>query len=150
MISNKYTQCVYKFVFKIYISLTHWGRVTYICVSKLTSVGPDNGLSPCLWYTGAQTTHQNHLVGVNAKQTKNKTHNTQTKQNPYPLIKIWLFVYVDNYILRRVIWKYRGSVMVGYRVSKYSSSHLSISVAFIGIRHFHLEKACLFYYLLSF
>ena len=26
--------------------LTHWGRVTHICVSKLTSVGSDNGLSP--------------------------------------------------------------------------------------------------------
>ena len=27
-------------------SLTHWGRVTYICVSKLTIIGSDNGLSP--------------------------------------------------------------------------------------------------------
>ena len=25
---------------------THWGRVTYICVSKLTINGSDNGLSP--------------------------------------------------------------------------------------------------------
>ena len=25
---------------------THWGRVTYICVSKLTIIGSDNGLSP--------------------------------------------------------------------------------------------------------
>ena len=28
------------------ISLTHWGRVTHICVSKLTIIGSDNGLSP--------------------------------------------------------------------------------------------------------
>ena len=28
------------------ISLTHWGRVTLICVSKLTFIGSDNGLSP--------------------------------------------------------------------------------------------------------
>ena len=27
-------------------ALTHWGRVTYICVSKLTIIGSDNGLSP--------------------------------------------------------------------------------------------------------
>ena len=27
-------------------SLTHWGRVTHICVSKLTTIGSDNGLSP--------------------------------------------------------------------------------------------------------
>ena len=26
--------------------LTHWGRVTHTCVSKLTIVGSDNGLSP--------------------------------------------------------------------------------------------------------
>ena len=26
--------------------LTHWGRVTHICVGKLTIVGSDNGLSP--------------------------------------------------------------------------------------------------------
>ena len=26
--------------------LTHWGGVTHICVSKLTSIGSDNGLSP--------------------------------------------------------------------------------------------------------
>ena len=27
-------------------SLTHWGRVTHICVGKLTNIGSDNGLSP--------------------------------------------------------------------------------------------------------
>ena len=26
--------------------LTHWGPVTHICVSKLTTIGSDNGLSP--------------------------------------------------------------------------------------------------------
>ena len=29
-----------------YIILTHWGRVTHICVNKLTIIGSDNGLSP--------------------------------------------------------------------------------------------------------
>ena len=27
-------------------NLTHWGRVTHICVGNLTIIGPDNGLSP--------------------------------------------------------------------------------------------------------
>ena len=27
-------------------TLTHWGRVTRICVGNLTTIGPDNGLSP--------------------------------------------------------------------------------------------------------
>ena len=28
--------------------LTHWGRVTYICIIKLTIIGSDNGLSPII------------------------------------------------------------------------------------------------------
>ena len=28
------------------IQISHWGRVTHICVSKLTIIGSDNGLSP--------------------------------------------------------------------------------------------------------
>ena len=31
---------------QILLLLTHWGRVTQICVSKLTTIGSDNGLSP--------------------------------------------------------------------------------------------------------
>ena len=27
-------------------AITHWGRVTHICVNKLTIIGSDNGLSP--------------------------------------------------------------------------------------------------------
>ena len=30
-------------------SLTHWGRVMHLCISKLTIIGSDNGLSPG-WY----------------------------------------------------------------------------------------------------
>ena len=28
------------------VELTHWGRMTHICVSNLTNIGSDNGLSP--------------------------------------------------------------------------------------------------------
>ena len=30
----------------IWVGLTHWGRVTHICVSNLIIIGSDNGLSP--------------------------------------------------------------------------------------------------------
>ena len=30
----------------LFTLLTHWGRVTHICVSKLTIIGSDHGLSP--------------------------------------------------------------------------------------------------------
>ena len=28
------------------VNITHWGRVTHICIGKLTTIGSDNGLSP--------------------------------------------------------------------------------------------------------
>ena len=31
---------------KWFFGLTHWGRVTHLCVSKLATIGSDNGLSP--------------------------------------------------------------------------------------------------------
>ena len=32
--------------FSFTVWLTHWGRVTHICVTELTTIGSDNGLSP--------------------------------------------------------------------------------------------------------
>ena len=32
--------------FYVYLVLTNWGRMAHICVSKLTIIGSDNGLSP--------------------------------------------------------------------------------------------------------
>ena len=37
-----YINCMWKWKWP----LTHWGRVTHICVGKLTIIGSDNGLSP--------------------------------------------------------------------------------------------------------
>ena len=36
-------QFLYK---KMNFKMMYWGRVTYICLSRLTSIGSDNGLSP--------------------------------------------------------------------------------------------------------
>ena len=37
---------VHRYTFSKPRKLTHWGRVTHICVGKLTIIGSDNGLSP--------------------------------------------------------------------------------------------------------
>ena len=39
-------KCVFKWQCPNFHLLTHWGQVTHICVSKLTIIGSDNGLSP--------------------------------------------------------------------------------------------------------
>ena len=44
--------------------LTHWGRVTHICVSKLTIVGSNNGLSPGRRQVIIWTTAEILLIGV--------------------------------------------------------------------------------------
>ena len=36
----------YQIWFCTRLLISHWGRVTHICVSDLTSIGSDNGLSP--------------------------------------------------------------------------------------------------------
>ena len=38
--------CSYCHFSLLLAGLTHWGRVTHICVSKIISIGSDNGLSP--------------------------------------------------------------------------------------------------------
>ena len=37
---------IYKWCIAHLYLLTHWGRVTHICVGELTIIGSDNGLSP--------------------------------------------------------------------------------------------------------
>ena len=39
------THCCISSSFPLHICLTHWARVTHICISKLTTTGSDNGLS---------------------------------------------------------------------------------------------------------
>ena len=34
------------YTLEAWIKVIHWGRVTHICVSNLTIIGSDNGLSP--------------------------------------------------------------------------------------------------------
>ena len=43
---QKSTLSIYALVELVINCLTHWGQVTHICVSKLTIIGSDNGLSP--------------------------------------------------------------------------------------------------------
>ena len=42
---NDYVSTLLKYVV-ISFHLTHWGRVTHICIGELINIGSDNGLSP--------------------------------------------------------------------------------------------------------
>ena len=43
---TKYTIWIQSAAYREHDILTHWGRVTHICVNKITIIGSDNGLSP--------------------------------------------------------------------------------------------------------
>ena len=43
---SKQDVCIWSLIKVIPVDLTHWGRVTHICVSKLTIIASDDGLSP--------------------------------------------------------------------------------------------------------
>ena len=53
-------------------TVTHWGRVTYISVSKLTIIGSDNGLSP-----GRRQAN----IGTNARKIVNSNLRNQLQWN---------------------------------------------------------------------
>ena len=57
--------------------LTHWGRLTHICVGKLTTIGSDNGLSPgrrkAIIWTNARIVLIRTL-GINVSEIFSKTH----------------------------------------------------------------------------
>ena len=41
-----YSVCNNQLYYLSIVYLNHWGRVTHICVSKINTIGSDNGLSP--------------------------------------------------------------------------------------------------------
>ena len=45
-LARDYVSPIAKILVLLQSCLTHWGRVTHICVSKLTIIASDNGLSP--------------------------------------------------------------------------------------------------------
>ena len=63
--------------------LTHWGRLTHICVSKLTIIGSDNGLSPgrrqaIIWTNGGILSIRN--LGTNFTEILSETYTFSFKK----------------------------------------------------------------------
>ena len=77
--------------------LTHWGRVTHICVSKLTIIASDNGLSPgrrqaiiwtndgllLIWPLG--TNFSEILIEIHSFSFKKMDLETSAKRRPFCL-----------------------------------------------------------------
>ena len=63
--------------------LTHWGRVTHVCVSKLTIIGSDNGFSPGRYHAIIWTNVGILLIvplGTNLKELLIEIHTSSFKK----------------------------------------------------------------------
>ena len=81
--------------------LTHWGRVTHICVSNLTITGSDNGLSPgrrkaIIWTNAgilligpSETNFSEILIEIRTFSTK-KMHLKYRLQNDGHFFSAWM------------------------------------------------------------
>ena len=101
----------------------HWGRVTHVCVGKLTMIGSDNGLSPgrrqaiiwtnagilCIGPVG--TKFNEILIGIQTFSA-NKMHlkMSSAKWRPFVLASICLFIFLfsggvhrDNMVIIMVL-----------------------------------------------
>ena len=109
--------------------LTHWGRVTHICVGKLTTIGSDNGLSPgrrqAIIWTNAGillirplgTNFSEILIGIQTFSFK-KMHlkMSSAKWRPFCLgLNVLIHTHhVTNtkQAIWREVWQHIGSVVV--------------------------------------
>ena len=70
-------------------SLTHWGRLTHICFSKLTIIGSDNGLLPgrhqAIIWTNAGILLIEHL-GTNFSEILNEIHTFSFKKMHWKML----------------------------------------------------------------
>ena len=60
---NWFVKSLFISILWLSLLLTHWGHVTHICVSKLTIIGPDDGLSPGRFQTIIWTNTGILLIG---------------------------------------------------------------------------------------
>ena len=75
----------------VYNRLTHWGRVTHICVGKLTIIGSDNGLSPGRRQAIIRTNAGILVIGTL------ETNFSEIKRNSY--------IFIQENAFENVVWK---------------------------------------------
>ena len=76
---------------RCYTVLTHWGRVTLICVNKLTIIGSGNGLSPgSIWshYLNQCWNIVNWTIGNKLQWNFNRNENIFIQENAFENI-VW-------------------------------------------------------------
>ena len=79
----------------LHTALTHWGRVTHICVGKLTIIGSDNGLSP--------GRRQAIIWTIAGRNIVNWTLGNKLQWN----LKRNSYIFIQENAFENVVWKWR-------------------------------------------
>ena len=87
--------------------LTHWGRVTYIYVRKLTVIGSDNGLSPgrhqaIIWINAEMCwkNYRNSHIFIEENTSKNVVCEMSISSGPQYVKTSTEIVWLQQYIVR--------------------------------------------------
>ena len=130
------TPQICRFIFNPCMLLTHWGRVTQICVGKLTIIDSDNGLSPgrrqAIIWTNAGilliglrgTSFSEILIGTQAFSLK-KMHLKMSSAKGRPICLGFNVLSWSNYGVYTLVW----SIMTTFYHWYILLSYLHIFVA---------------------
>ena len=109
-------------------TLTHWGRVTHICVSELTIIGSDNGLSPVRRHAIIWTNAGILLIGP-----LGTNFNEIFNRNSYN--------FIEENAFENVVWKWRPFCLDLNVLSYVSMTDQSTEVVDIALLDTHLPFA---------
>ena len=101
--------------------LTHWSRVTHICVGNLTIIGSDNGLSPGRRQTSIRTNAVILLIrtlGTNFSEIWSEIHVFSLKENAFESVVCEIASILSRpQCVNLFLWWF--VVLVGYHSSKW-------------------------------
>ena len=108
---------------ELWYDLTHWGRVTHICVSDLTSISSDNGLSPG-WRQAIIRTNAGIFLkrplGTNFSEFLVEILKFSFKKMPFKVLSAKRLPFCLSFSALIHCWLYRVSLMHGQIISEFS------------------------------
>ena len=108
------------------IPLTHWGRVTHICVGKLTIIGSDNGLWPgwrqAIFWTNAGIL----LIGPLRTNLCEMLITRPQWVNSSPPSTAYMRQWTGSALVQTIIWTNAGLLLIGSLGTNFSEIWIKI------------------------
>ena len=128
--------------------LTHWGRVTHICVSKLTIIGSDNGLAPdrrqaIIWTNAGILLIR--TLGTNFSEIRDEIHSFSFKKMHLKMSAKWrLFSFGLNELTTVTVFQANHGPFLSF-VDNWLMLHMYCFFYLIGYAHVTYHKMYMLY-----